>query len=59
MTMPNGDVRIGQTDAWGRTSEVYSSNPQPVELTILDGDEWQQAEINSAHQEMDKYWNHS
>ncbi|MDO9238152.1 MAG: type VI secretion system Vgr family protein [Aquabacterium sp.] len=57
MSMPNGEIQIGQTDQTGQTAKAFSNSPQPVELSLLDGDEWHQSEINSAHQEMDKYWN--
>ncbi|MFZ4550377.1 MAG: type VI secretion system Vgr family protein [Aquabacterium sp.] len=56
MTLPSGEMRMGQTDAHGQTVKASSSSPQPVELALLDGDEWHQTEVNSAHQEMDKYW---
>ena len=56
LTMPNGETRLGETNSQGQTVTAFSNSPQPVELTLVDGDEWHQTEINSAHQEMDKYW---
>jgi type VI secretion system secreted protein VgrG len=56
MTLPNGEVQLGRTNIEGETPTVYSNSPQLLELTLLDGDEWHQMEINSAHHESDKYW---
>lgn len=48
---PNGETATSGAD------EVYTDSLGRVEISLLDGDEYPQAEMNSAHQEMDKYWN--
>lgn len=56
MTMPNGEVRLGETNTFGQTYIAFSEAERPIELRLLDGDDWYQENVNASHQEMDKYW---
>ncbi|MDE2430889.1 MAG: DUF2345 domain-containing protein, partial [Burkholderiales bacterium] len=57
MTLPNGEQRSGVTDAHGKTMAAYSQSEQPLEMTLMDGDEWHHTNVNSTHHEMDRFWN--
>jgi uncharacterized protein (DUF2345 family) len=57
MTLPNGEQRSGLTDAHGKTMAAYSQSEQPIEVTLIDRDEWHHTNVNSTHHEMDRFWN--
>jgi hypothetical protein len=56
MTLPDGKVHFGETDSQGNSRVATAREEGPVEFTLLTQDRWMQEEINSAHQDLDKYW---
>ncbi|MDR3391952.1 MAG: type VI secretion system Vgr family protein [Sulfuriferula sp.] len=56
MKLPNGEVHYGITDKQGNSRTAYSDSEKPIEFTLLDGESWEQEELNSVHHEMDRYW---
>ncbi|MES2759095.1 MAG: type VI secretion system tip protein TssI/VgrG [Pseudomonadota bacterium] len=56
LTLPDGTKYFGETDLGGKTIKVGTSEPKPVELTLINKNSWDQENVNVWHQEMDKYW---
>jgi len=56
MTLPNGQVHIGETDHQGQSRLVYSTSEAPIDFTLLTQDRWMLEDVNSIHHEMDKHW---